>query len=420
MVLSSPTRLQRLEELVKELSFQNDPERLVRAFGRQADLFHDSEGLVTINCRNLKPPAYRISRSWKWQGLNAINPYAEPHRLPVFERGLFGDLLYAGEPRCIDELSVNGDDPARVHLEGMRSLACAPSFEQGKPIGLSVILNSKPAHFTDKDLETLLLNANLLGRAAGVMSLAQQLDHAYRRLDHEMEQVGRMQRHLLPAQLPRIEGLSLGASYVTSSRAGGDYYDVLPLGDDQWGLFLADVSGHGVAAAVMVAMLHTLLHSYPEVARPAAAVLSRLNNYLVDAAPNEMFATAFYGVYDARTRSLVYVLAGHPLPRLRRGSNVRELEKGGIPLGIVPDLTWQEHELRLQPGDVLLLYTDGLVEGASPSGAMFGMERLDDALRLGPLAAVPLVGHIERRFRDFAAGAPDRDDRTILAAVAVP
>lgn len=411
--------MQRLDALVRELSFQNDPDRLVRAFGRQADLFHDVDAMVTANNRGLEPPAYRISRSWRWREI--IDPYTEAHRLPVFDNGLLGDLLYAGKAHLIDQLQVDGD-PAREHFEGMRSLACAPSYLHGQPVGLSVLLHRQPGRFTEKDLETLLLNANLLGRAAGVLSLAQQLEQAYRRLDNEMQQVGGMQRHLLPTELPRPEGLALAASYVTCSRAGGDYYDVLPLPDGRWLLFLADVSGHGVPAAVLMAIIRTLLHSHPGPLAPVAAVLRHVNDHLLTVAPEGMFATAFGGVYDPTARTLRYALAGHPPPRLRRGRRgVSGLERtGGLPLGVLPGGTWEEAELKLRPGDAVLLYTDGLLEGTNPTGEPFGFRRLDAALQLGPLRARPLVQHIERHYRDFTAGGPDLDDRTILAAVAVP
>jgi sigma-B regulation protein RsbU (phosphoserine phosphatase) len=417
---AGPSRLERLDELVRELSFQDDPDRLVRAFGRQADLFHDVDAMVTANNRGLEPPAYRISRSWRWREI--IDPYTEAHRLPVFDHGLLGELLYSGKAQLLDQFRVADDDPAREHFEGMRSLACAPGYLHGRPTGLTVLLHRQPGRFNEKDLETLLLNANLLGRAAGVLSLAQKLEHAYRELDREMEQVGRMQRHLLPAELPQPEGLALAASYVTCSRAGGDYYDVLPLPDGRWLLFLADVSGHGVPAAVLMAILRTLLHTHPGPLASIGSVLRHLNDHLVDVAPEGMFTTAFCGLYDPAARTLRYSLAGHPPPRLRhRHKGVSALERvGGLPLGAFPGATWDEAELKLQPGDALLLFTDGLLEGANPALERFGLARIDNALRLAPLSAGPLVQHVERHYRDFTAGAPDLDDRTILAAVAVP
>ncbi len=185
---------------------------------------------------------------------------------------------------------------------------------------------------------------------------------------------------------------------------------------------MADVSGHGVSAAVVMAMIHTLLHSFPGPPMPPVRVLSYLNHHLMKMAPEGMFATAFYGIYDPFRRHLRYAIAGHPPPRVRRGRSHVEGAEGtaGLPLGIADEDTWTEREIALQPGDALLLFTDGILEGANSANEPFGQARLDEALRLGPQRAGRLVSHIERLYRDFAKDAPDMDDRTLLAAVAVP
>jgi sigma-B regulation protein RsbU (phosphoserine phosphatase) len=414
------SRLQRIDDLVKELSFQDDPDRLVRVFNRQDNLLFRRDGLVTVSRRDLEPPCYRITRSWRWH--DGINPWADGHLLPVYDRGLLGELLHEGKPVVINRPRVAADDPAREHLEGMQSLACAPGYDRGLAQTMVMSLRREADGFAPEELETLLLNANLLGRAATNLLLAQQLQETNRRLEEEMQRVGRIQRHLLPVELPAIEGLELSASYFACNRAGGDYYDVLPLPEGQWGLFVADVSGHGVSAAVVMAMTHTLLHAFPGPPQPPHRVLAHVNRYLLATAPEGMFATAFYGIYDPHRRRLHYAAAGHPPPRLRRGPYTVHAVDGtnGLPLGILPDTTWDEQEIALWPGDGLLLYTDGLLEGTNPAGELFGLDRLDNALRLAPLRAGPLVQHIERLYQDFCTGAADMDDRTLLAAVVVP
>jgi sigma-B regulation protein RsbU (phosphoserine phosphatase) len=414
------SRLRRIDDLVMAMSAQDDADRLVRVFARQGAFLVRGECFLSVSRRDLAAPYYRLTRSWRWR--ESANPYTEAHRLPLFDRGLLGELLYVGKPALLNRLEVEPDDPAREHLEGMRSLACVPSYDHGQPVNLVVTLSREPGAFTTADLENLLLHANLLGRAVNNLLLAQQLDEAYRKLDEEMRQAGRVQRELLPAQLPDIDGLELGASYVTCSRAGGDYYHVLPLPDGRSGLFLADVSGHGVGAAVGTAMLHTLLHSCPDPGAPPSRVLAHVNHHLRAVAPEGMFATAFYGIYEAASRRLTYSLAGHPLPLLRRRNlDVRELERtGGLPLGVLPRDAWTDKEVRLQPGDGLLLYTDGIVEGMNAAGEMFGPGRLADATRLGPRRARRLVQHVERHYQNFRGDGADMDDRTLLAAVAVP
>jgi sigma-B regulation protein RsbU (phosphoserine phosphatase) len=413
-------RLERLDALVKELSVQEDPKRLVQVFDRQADMVFPRDGLIIVTRRDLEQPWYRILRSWRWEETDF--PLTDLQRWPLFSGGLLGQLLYAGKPTVINRLDVPADDPSWEHFEGMRSLACVPGYDHGQPVNLLVFLRREPDRFTLEDLETLLLNANLFGRTVSNLMLTQQLQEAYRALDYEKEQVGRMQRHLLPAELPYIEGLELGASYMTCSRAGGDYYDVLSLPSNRWGLFMADVSGHGTPAAVVMAMMHTLMHAFPGSPTPPARVLAHINRHLLGVAPEGMFATAFYGIYDAHYRRFRYASAGHPLPRWRSSNGcIRELEHAaGLPLGVVNEDSWTEREILLVPGDTLLLYTDGILEGANHRGEPFGRLRLDEALRLGPVRAGPLVQHIERHYKAFCNGTPDLDDRTLLAAVAVP
>jgi sigma-B regulation protein RsbU (phosphoserine phosphatase) len=184
---------------------------------------------------------------------------------------------------------------------------------------------------------------------------------------------------------------------------------------------VADASGHGTPAAVLMAMLHTLLHTYPGAPVLAGEVLAHINRHLLALVPEGMFATVFYGVYDPPSRRLRYASAGHPPPRLRRDGSIQPVDgTGGLPLGIAPADGWPEDEVRLAPGAALLLYTDGILEGSNQAGEPFGLARLDDALRLSPLRAGPLVGHVERQYKDFCGGVPEMDDRTLVAAVAVP
>jgi phosphoserine phosphatase RsbU/P len=416
---SDTSRLWLIDDLVKEMSAQDDADRLVGVFARRGDFLVHRDTWLTLTRRDLHAPFYRVTRSRIWpeslNALSALNSHS------ILDRGLLGELLYVGRPALLNRLELAHDDPGREHLAGMHSLACAPSYDHGQPTNMLVVARRQPDSFTPADVENLLLHGNLLGRAVAHLTLVRQLEEAYRQLDDEMQQAGRVQRELLPAKLPTIDGLELGASYVTSSQAGGDYYHAFPLPDGRWGLFLADVSGHGVAAAVGMAMVHTLLRSCPEPAASPSRIFSHINRHLMRVAPRGMFATAWYGIYDPAHRRMDYSVAGHPPPLLRRGPDVRELETTrGLPLGVDEDDTWNEGGMTLRPGDILLLYTDGLIEGANPAGEPFGKERVAEALRLAPFRAGRIVQHVDRNFRHFRGEGPDLDDRTLLAAVAVP
>src|SRR5262249_26961224 len=141
----TPSRLQRIDELVRELSFHDDPDRLIRAFGKQSGLLFRHDGLVTLNRRDLAEPHYRVTRSWRCA--DAATPWTEGHRLPVFDRGLLGQLLYDGKPLLVNQLQVPAGDPLAEHLDGMRSLICAPGYEQGHAMHLVVALRQEPDAF---------------------------------------------------------------------------------------------------------------------------------------------------------------------------------------------------------------------------------------------------------------------------------
>ena len=152
---------------------------------------------------------------------------------------------------------------------------------------------------------------------------------------------------------PRFPNLELAAYYRTSRWAGGDYYDFFPLPDGRWGILVADVSGHGTPAAVMMAITHSLAHSLPGPADPPAALLGHLNRQLSMhyTVANEVFVTAFYGIYDPAARTLTYSSAGHNPPRLIRcrDGTVQSLEEvGGPPLGLVEDLEYEQTTCELQ------------------------------------------------------------------------
>jgi len=158
-----PSRLRRIDDLVMEMSVQDDAERLVRVFARQGAFLVRRDGFLSLSRRDLVAPHYRITRSWRWR--EPINPWTEAHRLPLLDRGLLGELLYVGKPAVLNRLEVDTDDPAREHLDGMRSLACVPSYDHGEPLNMVTLLSRESDAFTATDLENFLLHANLLGRA---------------------------------------------------------------------------------------------------------------------------------------------------------------------------------------------------------------------------------------------------------------
>ena len=251
--------------------------------------------------------------------------------------------------------------------------------------------------------------------------LKNQLREAYDILDGELRTVGDMQKSLLPETLPAIPTLEMAVHYETSRRAGGDYYDIFDLGNDKWGILIADVSGHSTPAAVIMAITHAVAHLHPGNGTPPGELLEFVNHHLASRYTMipTTFVTAFYGVYDARKRTLAYARAGHNPPRLCRNREVTELDRvGGLPLGISLDEAYEETTVQLAKGDSLFFYTDGITEARDTgTGRMFGTEPLDRAMRACDENVREMLAEVLKELHAFTIGKAIQDDRTVLAAV---
>ncbi len=254
-------RLSIVVETMREMSRQTDPQAMVRAYGARMRQLRQFDGFLALSRRELDRPKYRITRSSRWR--EEVNPWKQKHLLPILEGGLLGELIYADEPRIIDDLAVAPDDPAAEHLAGYRSLMAIPNFDQGVALNMVVSMQKEPYAFRREDFPEMVWMSNLFGRATHNLVLSEQLREAYGVVDRELKMVADIQRSLLPSELPQIPTMQLAAHYQTARRAGGDYYDFFPLPDGKWAILIADVSGHGTPAAVMMAITHSIAHSYP-------------------------------------------------------------------------------------------------------------------------------------------------------------
>ena len=239
-------------------------------------------------------------------------------------------------------------------------------------------------------------------------------------LEDELKAASDVQRRLLPKMLPEISGLKLAVHYETSLYAGGDYYDIAKMSDNQWGFLVADAEGHSAPAAVMMAMTCALFRSYPEPPAEPGELLYFLNQHLCKVA-DPSFVTALYVVYDAGNHRLKIARAGHPPPMIYRSAEKKAIEYkcGGVfPMGIDPYDQVPVTEAELQPGDRILMYTDGITERFSIDGETYGEERLLQQLEVGGnIQPAELLTAIMKDVDDFAAGRPADDDQALLLGI---
>jgi phosphoserine phosphatase RsbU/P len=248
--------------------------------------------------------------------------------------------------------------------------------------------------------------------------LERELRRSRDRLDRELANAADMQRRLLPPRMPVHPGVEFAAFYQTSRHAGGDYYDVIPLDDHRFGVVVADVSGHGAPAAIVMAMIRAVLHTCgPKLADPPA-VLQHLNRHFEFLWDSAMFATAVYGVLDVERRTWRSIRAGHPPPLLvRPGAPVSIVASTDTRMLLFGELgPLEAGEQPLAPGDRLVLDTDGLTDRQGPDGQFYEQDRLSAMLeRSAALTPASLLERLVIDVEAFTGGREAEDDQTILA-----
>jgi sigma-B regulation protein RsbU (phosphoserine phosphatase) len=412
-----------VDRIMKSVSDISDPNEMVRVYWEGVHELLPFEHYLALSRRGIDPPEFLVTRSSRFS--EDVNPWTERGKLPRLSGGLLGEIAYADRPLIIEDVParLHADDPGRFFLGGFQSLVALPQYEGGRGLNVGITL-FPPDVPVDRSLVPMMhWQAGLFGRGTQSLVLRNQLEAALRDLDRELQSVGEIQRSLLPQRLPELPGFDLAAHYQTSARAGGDYYDFFPLGDDDWGIFIADVSGHGTPAAVLMAITHAIAHTRPGSPKPPRELIGYLNHHLARGYTSSgAFVTAFYAALSPRRRRLTYATAGHNPPRLLRAGEVLSLEDGGgLPLGVLGEEEYAEATLTLAPGDLLLLYTDGITEAMGPPAPdgrreIFGLERLDEVLRgCATSNAADCIRGVRAALASFTGGAAPRDDETLVA-----
>ncbi|GMV25558.1 MAG: hypothetical protein AMXMBFR58_15890 [Phycisphaerae bacterium] len=409
-------------ELLRDLSAADGSQDILRLILVHARRNSQLERAVVLSREGLAFPLFRVIVDVSYDGQRCGE---DPRGLgPVRAGGLLADLLYAGEYRIMSSLPTAGQDPSVDIFTGAGSLIAFPLLDQRAQTGTVVMFSPVPRAYEPHELCGLAIMGALLQRANRADQLAQKLKDACRELDTELAAAASVQRWLLPPPAPPSTGVGTAALYRPAQRSGGDYYDAGPLPDGRFGVMIADVSGHGAAAAVLMAILRTIVHDEVDqspVSGPAA-LLDYADGRLCNLGlPNRgAFVTAFSGALDTCTGEFRYSCAGHPPARLLRMSDHSVVSLDGAatpPLGVLEERTPRSEEaVRLSPGDLLVFYSDGITEARSPSREFFGIAGLDGALVQLPPSTTPeaVVAAVEREVSLFSPSNPPLDDQTLM------
>ena len=294
-------------------------------------------------------------------------------------------MAYAQNNRGVIEVDrLKLESPALQALREANVQLVVPLVSQSELIGLiSLGQRMSDQEYSSDDRKLL---ADLAIQAAPALRVAQlvrqqQLEFAERqRIEQELKVARLIQQTLLPQSVPDIDGYTVTAYYQPAREVGGDFYDFIYFEDGKIGLIVADVTDKGIPAALVMATTRSILRAAAERLVSPGAALARTNDVLTPEIPPKMFVTCFYVLLDPATGHLQYANAGHDVPYCHTADGVVELRARGMPLGLMPGMSYEEKEMTLKKDEYVLLYSDGLVEAHNPQREMFGFPRLQALL----------------------------------------
>ena len=301
-------------------------------------------------------------------------------------------------------------------LQGVRAVLAVPLGVSEKVFG--IIYADSPiaeGRFTEDHLKVLTTLASVAAiRVENARLVEARLERE--RLERELALASEIQQRFQPTAPPHIAGYELQGISFPCYEIGGDYYDFIEREDGRLVIALGDVSGKGTAAALLMSSLHAAIHAQSASHDSLVATISAVNRYLADNIPANRFVTLFYAELDPESGSMAFLNAGHNPPLIvHAAGTVEQLASGGLPLGIKPDAEYREGRTQLQPGDVLVIYSDGVTEAVSPTGEEFGPTRLYEVVsRNVEASAAGIRDRIESSLTKFAQGTSAADDITLV------
>jgi serine phosphatase RsbU (regulator of sigma subunit)/anti-sigma regulatory factor (Ser/Thr protein kinase) len=328
---------------------------------------------------------------------------------------------FQSAPGAVDIETLELDSPALEELKAAGVKLAVPLISQGELIG---VLNLGPRlseqEYSADDRKLL---DNLAAQAApalrvGQLVREQEAEAATRqRFEQELEVARLIQQNFLPKELPDLPGWQVAAYYRPAREVGGDFYDVIPLPDGQVGFVVGDVTDKGVPAALVMAATRSVLRASAQRLVEPGVVLERVNEHLCPDMPEKMFVTCLYGVLEPASGRLRFANAGHDLPYVKTEAGTVELRARGMPLGLMPGMAYEEKEAVLQPGESVLLHSDGLVEAHNPEREMFGFPRLKDAVAAHP-GGQALIDQLLSELAAFAGSGTEQEDDITMVTLA--
>ena len=338
------------------------------------------------------------------------------------DEDLSGWMLKYRRPLLINDF--NQDSPFKGAVERfshIRSLLSVPLLCKGRLIGVLNLFNKKEhGQFTNDDQRLLSIIASQSAQVIENARLYEE-EKQLREIERELETARSIQQGLLPKERPAIQGFEVAGASYPAQEVGGDYFDFIELQNGKWGIALGDISGKGIPAALLMSNLQATLRSQAWTSPGIVDCVTQTNRILCRNTESNKFVTLFYAELEPETRGFRYINAGHNFPLLLTHANeFRSLETGGLVLGMLPDWTFEDELLKLEPGDMVVIYSDGMTEAENDREEQFGVDRLKSLmLENRTLPAQEIIDRLYREVTAFSGPEKQDDDVTVVVVKAV-
>ena len=418
--LTTTDKLRMLLDITRKISQSLDLQEVLNLVMDTLDSLipYDAAGIFVVKCDEVKVAEAEEPCVFQAEAVRGydIDELTNLH-LKIGE-GLLGQVARTAQP--VNSPDVRSE-PLYINARGeTRSEMLAPIISNTEVIGVFDLESDELNAYSEDDLEVLMLLAAQVAIIIEKVMLHEQLIEK-KRLEGQLEVARQVQLELLPAKDPQLAGYDISAYNFPTEEVSGDYYDWVKIFDDQIGLVIADVSGKGVPAALLMAFLRASLRAATHIGYSPQVSMAKVNYLLWESIERNQFVTAFYGILDATNRTLAYTNAGHNPPLLLTGDgNHRFIERGSLPLGMFKDTRYHEYYQTIEPGEMLVLYTDGVTEAQNRKGEEYGRDRLARAVKANQtLSARDLIAAVHKEVIEWTDGKGATDDVTFFVIKAL-
>jgi sigma-B regulation protein RsbU (phosphoserine phosphatase) len=408
----------RLKRAVDELSILND---LARAIGASLNTQEIIQTIVRRSLRAISAEQGVITlveeqsnQSMKTLVRTMVSSKEQEHF--HFSQALLGWMHLNKKPLVINDPKNDERFRGIPWDESIRSLIAVPMMAKSELRGVLTVYNKKDGKpFAEDDQRLLAIIAGQSGQVVENARLYEK-EKTLVKMQEEVRLAARIQTELLPKSGPNIAGYDIVGRTIPAQEVGGDYFDFIPIDDNRMAFCLGDVTGKGLPASLLMANLQATLRGQTLTTGSPKTCLERSNQLLYQSTSPEKFATLFYAILDLQNHQIHYSNAGHDTPYLCCGNAAtKRLKIGGIPLGMLPDFTYEQESVQLEDDSILVAYSDGVTEAMNAQEDMFGEERIAAVIDQHKQApASEIIDHLVSAVKTFAAGHPQSDDITVV------